>query len=73
MSGVVNNEDRFYFCKQCLSLHIKRENGIDYCADCGSTDINIGNSMDRWLDRYLKLHNIKENKKYYYSNRRTFR
>jgi ribosomal protein L37AE/L43A len=34
------NEDPVYYCTKCMSLKIKSLNSdIDYCDDCGSTDI----------------------------------
>ena len=31
-----------YYCKHCLSLKIKSVGDVDYCAHCGSTDIDQG-------------------------------
>lgn len=36
-----NKEDVFY-CKRCLSLDIRSMCDMDYCEDCGSTDIVTG-------------------------------
>lgn len=36
-----NDEDVFY-CSHCLSLNIRYIDDIDYCEDCGSTDISTG-------------------------------
>ena len=42
-----------YYCNGCLSLKVKSESGIDYCGNCGSTDITTS-SMKIWKERYRR-------------------
>ena len=42
-----------YYCNSCLSLRIKCECGVDYCDDCGSTDV-IESQLETWKARYRK-------------------
>lgn len=34
------------YCKRCLSLAIRTENGTDYCDKCGSTETDSANIFD---------------------------
>lgn len=64
-------EDIFYFCKDCLSIYIKKDDKGDYCADCGSRRINEGHNMDYWLHRFIKRHKLHEDENpYYFSSRK---
>lgn len=48
------NSEPVVFCKKCLSLKILSINDeIDYCDDCGSTDIDTANIED-WEEMYKK-------------------
>lgn len=40
------------FCKHCLSLAIRNADGIDYCDECGSTEM-IETSIDNWEKVYI--------------------
>lgn len=43
-----------FYCKQCLSLRIKGlpgKDGIDFCDDCNSTDINTADIFT-WEELY---------------------
>lgn len=42
-----------YYCKRCLSLAIKGEDDLEYCDDCGCTDIDCA-LMDDWDELYYK-------------------
>lgn len=57
------DEDNILYCKTCLSFAVVNEDGIDYCEECGSTDIG---EMDitEWENAYIKRygHKYKENK-----------
>lgn len=33
------NEEDVFYCRRCLSLDIRFIGDMDYCEDCGSTDI----------------------------------
>lgn len=37
---VYYNDIPVYYCKKCLSLKIKGVGDLDYCGNCGSTDID---------------------------------
>lgn len=41
------------FCENCLSLNIISDCGIDYCKDCGSTEIN-DTDIYIWRERYKR-------------------
>lgn len=48
------NEEPVFYCKNCLSLKVKIvpvDSGLDYCDDCGSTDIEHANIYD-WENLY---------------------
>lgn len=48
------NEEPVYYCKSCLSLGIKTVTpglDLDYCKDCGSTDIDRVN-IEEWRALY---------------------
>lgn len=48
------NKEPVFWCKKCLSLRIKTVpsmNGLDYCDDCGSTDVEKGD-IDYWRTLY---------------------
>jgi hypothetical protein len=48
------NEEPVFYCKSCLSLKVKTvlvDSGLDYCDDCGSTDVGQANIRD-WENLY---------------------
>lgn len=47
-----NNEPVCY-CRNCLSLRIKTEDGLEYCDKCGSTD-TCECHIDEWERIYYK-------------------
>lgn len=53
------NREPVFYCRHCLSLRIKSMDEehdtefLDYCDDCGSTDIGQANIHD-WKDMYRK-------------------
>ena len=52
-----NNEPVFY-CVDCLSLKIKNlaeTEGLDYCDDCGSTNIDSCH-IEEWEEKYINKH-----------------
>lgn len=40
------NAEPVVYCKRCLSLAIRSEEGTDYCDKCGSTEIEEANIFD---------------------------
>lgn len=48
------NEIPVYYCRHCLSLNIKGQEDFEYCAKCGSTDIDHCN-----INYWEKLHQNK--------------
>lgn len=56
------NDEPVHFCTHCNSLSIKVLDGtdIDFCADCGNTDISVCHIND-WL---AKKEAIDKNKSY---------
>lgn len=49
----MNNYDLepVYYCKHCLSLLIKTAEGVDFCGDCGSADIET-TDIFTWQEMY---------------------
>lgn len=50
-----------YYCRSCLSLKIKSldlETSLDYCEDCGSTEIEETN-IEEWERLYQQKYGIK--------------
>lgn len=53
------NREPVFYCRHCLSLRIKSMDEehdtefLDYCDDCGSTDIVQAN-IHEWEDMYRK-------------------
>lgn len=48
------NDEPVFYCKSCLSLKIKTVAAgldLDYCDDCGSTDIDKTH-IDNWRNLY---------------------
>lgn len=48
------NKEPVFYCKHCLSLRIKivpEMGGLDYCDDCGATDINQ-TDIETWRQMY---------------------
>lgn len=48
------------YCKNCLSLHIKIGNIVDYCAECDSADIG-----EATLEEYDLLYEKKYKRKFF--------
>lgn len=55
-----NNYDEIpvYYCKECLSLGVVSECGMEYCKDCGSTDIGTS-KIDEWEQMYERRYGHK--------------
>jgi Zn finger protein HypA/HybF involved in hydrogenase expression len=54
------NEEPVFYCKNCLSLKIKTvqvDSNLDYCDECGSTDIAQTN-IEEWRDIYKNRYGI---------------
>lgn len=55
MSNVKDyNDELVFYCKNCLSLKIKTvavNSDLDYCDDCGSTDIGQTH-IEEWKTLY---------------------
>lgn len=45
------NAEPVFYCKKCLSLKIMGLEGMDYCDDCGSTDVEEC-SIEEWENKY---------------------
>lgn len=48
------NDEPVFYCKNCLSLKVKTVASglnLDYCDDCGSTDI-VETHIDTWQNMY---------------------
>lgn len=52
------NDEPVFCCKRCLSLNIKTVDGMDYCDDCGSTDLDYIH-IDVWESIYEDMHGEK--------------
>ena len=51
-------EDKIFYCKACLSFAIVSIAGIDYCDDCGCTDIGEMDA-EEWEKMYVKRYGHK--------------
>lgn len=52
------NEEPVFYCKNCMSLGIKSvaiDSGLDYCNECGSTDIGQMD-IEEWVRLYKEKH-----------------
>lgn len=67
-------KEPFYYCKRCLSLDIREDDGVTFCNNCGSLNIDIGSDMDAWVDMYNEAYKEDDNcKRYLYSNKTFFK
>ena len=52
------NREPVYYCEHCSSLHIITDAGMDFCGNCGSTDIEKFESdehqtaIEKWQEMY---------------------
>lgn len=57
MSKNLNNEeDLWYYCRRCLSpkiVQVPMLPDINYCVDCGTTDI-VSSSFEEWDEMYVE-------------------
>lgn len=61
------DKEPVFFCASCLSLKIKSVEGmIDYCDDCGQTNIKTTN-IQHWEELYEQKYGHKYVKKNYKS------
>lgn len=58
-----SNDEPVFYCKECLSLAIKSVGQIDYCIDCGCTDIGMTT-----LEHYDELYKIRKGKKLFFKD-----
>lgn len=54
------DEEPVIFCSKCLSLKIKHEDsvGVDYCLDCGCTDVTES-TIEDWEKMYVERYGHK--------------
>lgn len=50
------NDEPVYYCNKCLSLLVKTIGDLDYCAQCGSTDIDKAH-IKYWETLYMEKYN----------------
>lgn len=50
------NDVPVHYCKKCLSLAIKRVDGMDYCEKCGGTETWV-TLIDDWIALYKDAYN----------------
>lgn len=53
------NDIPVVYCKQCLSISIRVSDGIDYCDECGGTDMS-----ETHIHEWEKMYEQKYNKKF---------
>lgn len=53
------NNDNIYYCSNCLSLAIVRDNGIDYCKECGCSVIKE-DTVENWENLYKEKYPKKQ-------------
>ena len=51
------NDDPVFYCKHCLSLAIKFVGDVDYCDECGGTDIKTTN-VHIWETEYKEKYGV---------------
>jgi hypothetical protein len=55
----IDEEDKVWYCKGCLSLRIlELDEETLYCDDCGCADIGEA-TIDEWDTMYQKKYNVK--------------
>lgn len=60
------NSEPVYYCEHCMSLNILSDAGLDFCGNCGSTDIKELESdtdraaIDKWQELYNKRFSAKK-------------
>lgn len=50
------NQEPVYYCPKCLSLRIrfiKTLSGMEYCDDCGGTNIQTS-SIEEWEQKFIE-------------------
>lgn len=52
------NEEPVIYCSHCLSLDIRGFSNIDYCNECGSTDMSMDN-IKNWEQLYEDKYGVK--------------
>lgn len=52
------NEEPIFYCKHCLSLTIKAIENVDYCDECGGTDIEK-TDIYTWEKEYKEKYGVK--------------
>lgn len=55
------NAEPVFYCKHCLSLNIQADGYLDFCGNCGSTDIE-----KTTLEEYDELHSARFGTKVFY-------
>ena len=51
------NDDPVFYCEHCLSLAIKSIGDVDYCDECGGTDIKTTN-IHTWEKEYKEKYGV---------------
>ena len=51
------NAEPLFYCKHCLSLAIKSVGDVDYCDECGGTDIKTTN-IHTWEIEYKEKYGV---------------
>lgn len=53
---MIRKEDNepVWYCRRCLSLRIKTEDGLDYCDSCGSTAVGQLPDIYEWEKLYTQ-------------------
>lgn len=52
------NKEPVLYCTSCLSLKIMGVDDMDYCDDCGSTDV-VSSSIEEWENLYIQRYGKK--------------
>ena len=59
------NSEPVYYCAHCMSLHVLSDAGLDFCGQCGSTEIEELESdenqtaIEKWQEMYNKRFSCK--------------
>ena len=52
------NDDPVFYCKHCLSLAIKFVGNVEYCEECGGTEIEQ-TDIHTWDKKYEEKYGVK--------------
>lgn len=64
------NEEPVFYCSDCLSLRIIKVDGMMFCDNCNSTDIQVSD-IASWEDKYKHKYKSKYLNRFCYGRKET--